>query len=85
MTILQDSDVQCECVHEDCLHPAEQGSGQCIRQAAHILYRCDLDDHTGTAFCEECAEDAIDCGLFYDYGDESAREESRGGCDGNSD
>ncbi len=78
MTELEDVDVQCECADAECFHPAEPGNAQCARQATHILYRCDLEDHAGTAFCEDCAEDALDSGVFYEYGDEDDDYEEEG-------
>jgi len=39
--------------------------------ATTILYRVDMEDVTGTAFCEACADDAFASGLFTDSTDES--------------
>ena len=48
----------------------EEPDVQCLRQASCILYRSDLREHSGTAFCESCAEDALESGMFYEYGDQ---------------
>lgn len=47
------SDPGCKCCQGHCARPAEQ-----------ILYRVDMDDETGTAMCEGCADGAFECGLF---------------------
>lgn len=54
----------CEC--SDRLCPAHKGSENCVERAIVILYRIDMEDNTGTAFCEACASDALDTGLFSD-------------------
>jgi hypothetical protein len=56
-------DSQCECADAGCL--AHEGLG-CHELATTILYRVDMDDLSGTAFCEACAEDAMESGLFTD-------------------
>jgi len=70
MTTIEEPDVQCECCDERCPHPVA-GDSQCLRQASCILYRSDLRAHSGSAFCESCAEDALDSGMYYEYGEES--------------
>jgi len=41
---------------------------QCLRPAFVKLYRTDLDDETGTAFCDRCAAAALESGIFtYEY------------------
>lgn len=52
----------CECADPGC--PA--CNGKCANQGDVILYRIDMEDDTGTFFCEECAADALECGLFTD-------------------
>lgn len=66
-------DSRCECADPGC--PIHAGIDQshcppCKRLATTILYRIDMDDTTGTAFCNECAEDAMDSGLFTDATDD---------------
>jgi hypothetical protein len=54
----------CECADPGC--PAHLGLGKCAEPtyARSRLYRIDMEDHTGTVFCEECYEDALDSGVF---------------------
>ena len=52
----------CECSDPAC----PNCEGRCTMPSDVILYRVDMDDETGTAFCEECAEDAYKSGLFTD-------------------
>ena len=43
----------------------------CTAQATQQLHRIDMDDETGVLFCDECAADAQDSGVFTDAsGDE---------------
>lgn len=51
---------RCNCTDPGC--PACNGS--CKRGQSVILYRVDMDDEGGTGFCEACAEDAYESGLF---------------------
>jgi len=51
----------CECSDPGCPHC----QGKCDEGATNILYRCDMDDETGTVMCEKCADDALEGGLFY--------------------
>ena len=58
---------KCECFDPGC-PCVETGKGTHL-PAGHnglvqILYRVDMDDKTGTAMCETCADDAFDTGLF---------------------
>jgi len=46
-------DLNCPVCHRECLRPAFL-----------TLYRTDLDDETGTAFCEGCAVAALESGVF---------------------
>lgn len=50
----------CECSDNHC--PA--CFGQCKEPATTTLYRIDMQDLTGTRFCEACADDAFESGLF---------------------
>lgn len=52
----------CECNDPQC--PA--CFGDCNRQGSQTLYRIDMEDRTGTVFCDDCAEDAWESGLFVD-------------------
>lgn len=51
--------MRCECTDQCC--PC---NGTCHQRAVAILYRCDMEDKTGTAMCSECTNDALDSGLF---------------------
>jgi len=51
---------QCECRDPGC--PCCQG--RCQQRAVTVLVRIDMEDQTGTAMCRQCAEDALDSGLF---------------------
>jgi len=53
-------DMKCECAD----HACPVCKGNCRQVATGILYRVDMDDVTGTAFCEGCGEDAMESGLF---------------------
>ena len=52
----------CECSDPGC--PAHQGVAQCLVPASCVLYRIDMEDATGTAFCDACSDDALDSGVF---------------------
>ncbi len=52
----------CECSDPGC--PACKG--ECHHLASVVLYRIDMDDEVGAAFCSDCADDAMECGLFTD-------------------
>ena len=49
------SDPGCPCCH-----------GQCGREATSILYRVDMQDESGVAFCPGCGDDAMESGVFGD-------------------
>lgn len=55
---------KCECVDRGCkVHAGEF----CITTGKTVvLYRIDMVDILGTDFCEPCAEDALESGLFTD-------------------
>ena len=48
----------------ECTDPGCQCGGVCAEDASAILFRVDMEDETGTPFCECCAEDATASGLF---------------------
>ena len=50
----------CECSDPRC--PA--CAGKCHRIAAYDLYRVDMQDEVGIAFCHPCTDDAMKSGLF---------------------
>ncbi len=50
----------CECCDHGCPHCR----GGCKLPATETLYRVDMEDETGLAFCEHCAADANESGLF---------------------
>ena len=52
------SDPGCPCCH-----------GKCDRKAVVNLYRVDMDDETGICFCDGCANDAAESGVFSHEGD----------------
>lgn len=58
---------RCECSDHAC--PVHRGKSSCSNQATTILYRVDMEDRTGSAFCEQCATDAFESGLFTDERD----------------
>lgn len=60
-------DSRCECSDPGCAIAIDHGGKQCTHLAATILYRVDMEDVTGTALCESCADDAMESGLFAEY------------------
>lgn len=54
----------CECADANCA--VDHGFQDCLNEGSSLLYRIDMDDQTGTLFCNECGEDAADSGLFTD-------------------
>jgi len=52
----------CECHDTHC--PVHKTVDDCNRAATSTLYRIDMIDETGTLFCDHCADDAMDSGLF---------------------
>ena len=54
--------VICQCA--DSLCPVHRGT-DCDLPATRTLYRVDMEDLTGTSFCEACANDALQSGLFF--------------------
>lgn len=57
----------CECSDPGC--PVHPGKDSCpvlhTLTTFTVLHRSDMEDETGTLFCDACAEDAYDSGLFY--------------------
>lgn len=58
----------CACCDPSCPTPSNhaQGGG-CGLPATAILYRVNMEDHTGTDMCGACAIDAIESGVFSLY------------------
>ena len=62
-------DDRCECFDTGDNHPINNSGRdglQCTRKASATLYRIDMEDNSGTRFCEECASDAMVSGVFTD-------------------
>lgn len=65
----------CECADPGCpaaghviepcdLRGVTQRIACCNGKTSRLLFRVDMQDLTGTLFCEGCAEDALESGLF---------------------
>ncbi len=54
---------KCECADPGC----PVCKGRCDNWSNIVLNRIDMIDETGTAFCEGCADDAMESGLFSNY------------------
>jgi hypothetical protein len=69
-------DDRCECSDPGCEHPCEPGrhTNQCTSKATCTLWRVDMEDVSGTRFCDDCASDAMDAGIFTDEPDEDEDE-----------
>lgn len=52
----------CQCADPGC--PVHEGESICIRHAKQRLFRVDTFLDEGTLFCEQCADDAMESGLF---------------------
>lgn len=52
----------CQCADSGC--PVHTGVPHCAHASLTTVYRVDMDDKTGTAMCEECANDAMASGVF---------------------
>ncbi len=52
--------VKCECADPGC----PVCFGKCDKKAVMCLLRVDMEDITGTLFCQGCGEDAMESGLF---------------------
>lgn len=61
-------DCKCECSDAGC--KGHKGTSDCRAVALQILYRVDMQDEAGTAFCDACADDAFSSGLFTTIEDE---------------
>lgn len=67
---------RCECFDPGCTW--HLGHDHCHSPAAVVLYRVDMDDRSGVAFCEDCAQDAVESGVFTDdLGELESWEEQR--------
>lgn len=53
---------QCQCADSSC--PVHKGKSHCTNDAVALLRRVDMMDSTGTKMCLECADDALESGLF---------------------
>lgn len=68
-------DSRCECSDPGC--PVHNGQSKCNHVATDLLFRVDMEDNTGVYFCDECAADALDSGVFSPYDpDEDETEEN---------
>lgn len=52
----------CECSDPGC--PVHRDASECAYVGALTLYRVDMEDLTGTLFCDGCAEDAEAAEVF---------------------
>ena len=62
------SKATCECADPGCV--AHPGRATCSKPATAVLYRVDMDDMSGTRFCDWCEADAYGSGLFTDGRDD---------------
>ena len=72
------SDDRCECFDTGDNHPINNSGRdgmQCTRKATSTLWRVDMEDVSGTRFCDECASDAMGSGLFTDTVDADEGED----------
>lgn len=53
-------EVLCECTDPGC----PECGGDCDHESTDTLYRIDMEDSTGTRFCDQCSADAMDSGMF---------------------
>ena len=56
------SGATCECTDAGC--KTHRDVSECSQPVYETLYRCDMEDKTGVAFCGDCASDAIESGVF---------------------
>ena len=55
--------LECECADKKCpVHHSDRN--QCGQPGIEVLHRIDCDDMCGVVFCEPCAQDAMDSGVF---------------------
>lgn len=55
---------QCECADPLCVCRQTKLGRPCLGVPFSIGYRVDMDDATGTKFCRNCGQDALDAGLY---------------------
>lgn len=67
--------VRCECCDDRCLE--HKGRDRCHHQATDILYRVDMNDETGTAMCDACADDAFSSDVFTVKDDEDDEDDDK--------
>lgn len=53
---------KCECVDSMC--PVHEGINDCKNKRKYLLMRIDMYDKSGVWMCNECADDALNSGLF---------------------
>ena len=53
---------KCECADPKCAVHAKESI--CPNEGSLFLYRVDMVDNCGLFFCDECAQDALESGLF---------------------
>ncbi len=53
---------RCECGDREC--PAHTNKYSCDNEGKVLVFRIDMNDQSGTLMCEECADDAIESGIF---------------------
>jgi hypothetical protein len=56
------NELWCECSDPGC----RECYGHCVKVKTTTLYRVDMEDLTGCLFCEGCAHDAMNSGVFTD-------------------
>lgn len=72
MSDAQSKITPCGCADAGC--PVHRTVSQCVLASVVTFYRIDMEDITGTPFCEACATDALESGLFTDDTDEEVNE-----------
>ena len=56
---------RCECYDPECPHAGpNHRERQCLNLSVVTLHRIDMADETGVPLCQECADDAMDSGVF---------------------
>jgi hypothetical protein len=71
-------DLRCECAETGGHCHSAANEDQCRNGATTILYRIDMTDITGTAFCDACGDDAFGSGLFTDETGDDSIDDSDG-------
>lgn len=61
----------CECADPGC----PECAGDCKHIGTEILYRVDMEDESGTLFCDQCAADAMSSGVFTDAPEDASEDE----------